>query len=42
MYNKDLLSKPAMLVINKMDTDGALAKFNEIESQLKNLGGIFL
>ncbi|XP_056648289.1 GTP-binding protein 10 [Diorhabda sublineata] len=41
MYNDTLLSKPAMMLINKMDTDGALSKFQEIKEQLKNLESVF-
>ncbi|XP_050514321.1 GTP-binding protein 10 [Diabrotica virgifera virgifera] len=41
MYNETLLSKPAMMVINKMDTEGAVEKFQEIKEQLKHLEGFF-
>ncbi|XP_076269734.1 GTP-binding protein 10 homolog [Rhynchophorus ferrugineus] len=35
LYNEDLLNKPSLLLINKMDTDGAEQKFKEIKTQLK-------
>lgn len=37
LYNEDLLNKPAMLLVNKMDTEGALEKYNEVNDQIKNL-----
>ncbi|CAG9864007.1 unnamed protein product [Phyllotreta striolata] len=40
LYNKDLLAKPVMLVVNKMDTEGALDKYNAVKGQLKNLQSI--
>ncbi|KAG5891073.1 hypothetical protein JTB14_005709 [Gonioctena quinquepunctata] len=36
MYNEDLLTKPSMLLINKMDSEGALGKFQEIKDHLKD------
>lgn len=41
MYNTDLLSKPAVIIINKMDTDGAKEKYKEVKDKIKNLEGIF-
>ncbi|VVC30267.1 Hypothetical protein CINCED_3A020833 [Cinara cedri] len=37
LYKKELLDKPALLVINKMDTEGAKEKYLEIKDQLENL-----
>lgn len=37
LYNQELVNKPAMLVVNKMDLPGAEAKFNEILPTLKDL-----
>ncbi|EFA04101.2 GTP-binding protein 10 homolog [Tribolium castaneum] len=37
LYNKDLLEKPSMLVINKMDTENSHQKYSEIKDLLKNL-----
>lgn len=37
LYNKVLLNKPSMLIINKMDTDGATLKFNEIRNEITNI-----
>ncbi|KAJ8980050.1 hypothetical protein NQ317_012890 [Molorchus minor] len=37
MYNETLLDKPSMLLINKMDTEGALSKFEGNKKHLKNL-----
>lgn len=42
MYKEELLDKPAMLVINKMDTEGAKEKYLEIKNQLENLDGRLL
>ncbi|XP_017777744.1 PREDICTED: GTP-binding protein 10 homolog [Nicrophorus vespilloides] len=41
MYNKDLLNKPAMIIINKMDSEGAMETFKSIEDKIKNLSEIF-
>lgn len=35
LYNEDLLNKPAMLLINKLDTEGAEAKYDLIQEKLK-------
>lgn len=35
----ELLSKPAMLLVNKMDSEGAEEKYNEIREELKNIAG---
>lgn len=37
LYDKTLLDKPSILVINKMDIDGSLDNFNKIENILYNL-----
>lgn len=37
LYNEELLDKPSLLLLNKMDTKGALQKFQEIKEPLKNL-----
>jgi len=42
MYKEELLDKPAMLLINKMDLPGAEEKFEEIRPHLENLKGSFL
>lgn len=36
LYKEELLSKPAILVINKMDLPEAHGRLRELESQLKN------
>jgi len=36
LYGKDVLSKPALLVVNKMDTDGAEKNWKILESWLQN------
>ncbi|XP_069690664.1 GTP-binding protein 10 homolog isoform X2 [Periplaneta americana] len=40
LYRDDLLDKPAMLVINKMDLDGACDKYEEIKDKLRNLADV--
>ncbi|XP_044266666.1 GTP-binding protein 10 homolog [Tribolium madens] len=37
LYNKDLLEKPSMLVINKMDTENAHQKYSDVKDLLWNL-----
>lgn len=37
LYKPDLLDKPAMIIINKMDTKGADEIYNEIKPKLNNL-----
>ncbi|XP_017754633.1 PREDICTED: GTP-binding protein 10 homolog [Eufriesea mexicana] len=37
LYNPDLLDRPAMIIINKMDTEGANEIYNEIKPKLHNL-----
>jgi len=37
LYKDELLNKPAVLLINKMDTDGAKDKYLDIKRQLENL-----
>ncbi|XP_018574706.1 GTP-binding protein 10 homolog isoform X2 [Anoplophora glabripennis] len=41
LYNEDLLNKPSMLLINKMDSEGSIEKYKEIKDQLTNLKGFF-
>lgn len=38
LYKEELLSKPAILVINKMDLPEAQSHFQELEAQLENQG----
>ncbi|KAI7815086.1 GTP-binding protein, partial [Rhyzopertha dominica] len=40
LYNEELLGKPAMLLINKIDTEGAVEKYKEIKDCLHNLSGV--
>nr|CAD7604186.1 unnamed protein product [Timema genevievae] len=40
LYKEDLLEKPAVLVVNKMDSEGADEKLRAIQSHLKDLAGI--
>ncbi|XP_037509905.2 GTP-binding protein 10 [Rhipicephalus sanguineus] len=35
LYKEDLLSKPAILAVNKMDTEGAMDKYEELLEQLR-------
>lgn len=42
LYRKELLDKPAVLVINKMDTQGSNEKYLEIKDQLENLDGRYI
>lgn len=39
MYKEELLSKPAILVVNKMDLPEAEEKLRELETQLKDQEG---
>nr|CAD7202630.1 unnamed protein product [Timema douglasi] len=39
LYKEDLLEKPAVLVVNKMDSEGADEKLRAIQSHLKDLAG---
>lgn len=41
LYGKDVLSKPALLVVNKMDTDGAKAKWENLKLLLNKYQGNF-
>ncbi|CAG9814062.1 unnamed protein product, partial [Phaedon cochleariae] len=41
MYNEDMLMKPSMILINKMDSEGSLERFQEIRDHLKNLPEFF-
>lgn len=36
LYGKDILSKPTLLVVNKMDTEGAEQKWKDLKTQLDN------
>ncbi|CAH0391124.1 unnamed protein product [Bemisia tabaci] len=40
LYKEELLDKPAILVVNKMDSPDAATKFNEISDDLKNLSSL--
>nr|CAD7578803.1 unnamed protein product [Timema californicum] len=42
LYKEDLLEKPAVLVVNKMDSEGADEKLRAIQSHLKDLAGASL
>ncbi|XP_033201929.1 GTP-binding protein 10 homolog [Bombus vancouverensis nearcticus] len=37
LYNPDLLDRPTMIIVNKMDTNGANEIYNEIKLKLNNL-----
>ncbi|CAL7952482.1 unnamed protein product [Xylocopa violacea] len=37
LYKRDMLDKPAMIIVNKMDTEGANKIYNEIKLKLNNL-----
>lgn len=37
LYNPDLLDRPTMIIVNKMDTNGASEIYSEIEQKLSNL-----
>ncbi|KAK1127702.1 hypothetical protein K0M31_003195 [Melipona bicolor] len=37
LYNPDLLDRPTMIIVNKMDTNGASEIYNEIRQKLNNL-----
>lgn len=37
LYNPDLLGRPTMIIVNKMDTNGANEIYNEIKLKLNNL-----
>ncbi len=39
LYGKDILSKPTLLVINKMDTEGAQKKWEKLKDLLFNYKG---
>ncbi|XP_076162702.1 GTP-binding protein 10 homolog [Ptiloglossa arizonensis] len=40
LYKPDLLEKPSMIIVNKMDTEGAKEIYNNIKSKLNNLSEI--
>ncbi|CAG0900055.1 unnamed protein product [Cyprideis torosa] len=39
LYRDDLVTKPALLAVNKMDTYGSAGKFEELKEQLKDIRG---
>lgn len=39
MYNPDLLQKPTMVIINKMDTESAKETLNSIQQKIVNFSG---
>lgn len=39
MYDESLLAKPSMILVNKMDSEGALEKFEEMRHHLKHMKG---
>lgn len=39
MYKSELLDKPAVLLVNKMDTPGAKEIFEEVNEAVKDLEG---
>lgn len=39
LYGKDILSKPTLLIINKMDTEGAQKKWEKLKDLLSNYKG---
>lgn len=39
LYGKDILSKPALLVVNKMDLDGTANKWSQLQEALSDLEG---
>ncbi|XP_022902264.2 GTP-binding protein 10 homolog [Onthophagus taurus] len=41
MYNPDLLNKPTMIVINKMDVEGANEKYLEVKKKINHLSDYF-
>ncbi|CAD1468516.1 unnamed protein product, partial [Heterotrigona itama] len=41
LYNSDLLDRPTMIIVNKMDTNGASEIYGEIEQKLSNLSEFF-
>uniref|UniRef100_A0A1B6CW52 OBG-type G domain-containing protein n=2 Tax=Clastoptera arizonana TaxID=38151 RepID=A0A1B6CW52_9HEMI len=40
LYKEELLDKPAILIINKMDVDGAQEMYKEIEHSVQNLADV--
>lgn len=41
LYKPELIEKPSLILINKMDVEGAEEKFEEIKGHLKNLSSEF-
>lgn len=41
LYKEELISKPALLVVNKMDLPDAQDKLQELKEQLQNPDGKF-
>lgn len=39
MYDKMFLNKPVVLLLNKMDTEGASDKYHEIKDKIIKLSG---
>lgn len=37
MYKKDLIDKPSMVIINKMDSEGAQEKYNQVVDKIRHL-----
>lgn len=42
LYNKDLLAKPAMLLVNKLDSEGGREKYRDLKPSLINLEKTFV
>lgn len=42
LYGRGILSKPTLLIVNKMDTDGAEAKWKKLKVLLENYKGNYL
>ncbi|XP_045470593.1 GTP-binding protein 10 [Harmonia axyridis] len=40
LYKPELIDKPSLIIINKMDVEGAEEKYNQIKEDLKNLSRI--
>lgn len=40
LYDKELLKKPCMLLVNKMDVDGSQKEFDIVKEKIANLPGI--
>jgi GTPase involved in cell partitioning and DNA repair len=42
MYRKDLVDKPAVLIVNKMDIKGAEQLYESLVDRVKNMAGMYL